>query len=682
LNKDQGQRRNRPGTGARIVWVVLSIVLAVIALAAAPTKHMLAAGNYVVNSNGDQADQTPGDNICKIAGSNNCTLRAAIQEANAHTGADTITFNIGSATISPNTNLPEITDGSTIIRGDGNITLNGGNVANALYGLQLHSNYNRVQGLRIQNFERGIYIRLSHHNIVGVDGDGMTDTNTERNVIGDNLVGILMENASQNWIAGNFIGVNPGGNGANPNVFGISILRGRSNLIGTNADGVSDAAERNVISGNTNGSNGYGISVVTSDRVTIAGNYIGTNAAGDSALPNMYGIILNDSDYGVIGVGGSSPSSSQRNVISGNTIGLLIQHSTHNTAAGNYIGTRANGNQALGNTNAGVVIHYADFNLIGTDADEENDDLERNVISGNNHGISVQFGSLNMIAGNYVGTRADGSQALGNTGDGVQLKKGSNGNQVGINAGGNGHINERNVISGNGGNGVVIIENSYNTVGGNYIGVDASGKDPMGNAKHGVLIEQASNNAIGWPTPQFTFPADNVIAYNGENGIAVIEDKALHNQFMGNAIFENDALGIDLGDDGVTANDSGDADNGPNDLVNFPIGVEAISDGSMIGIEGKIVDGIASADTVIIEFFASEACDASGNGEGEVFLGRVYYDLSVTGTNFDFNEVFSKSVDPGMAVTMTATWMETFDNNTSEFSECIEVKEGKPERKR
>jgi hypothetical protein len=287
-----------------------------------------------------------------------------------------------------------------------------------------------------------------------------------------------------------------------------------------------------------------------------------------------------------------------------------------------------------------------------------------------------------MIAGNYIGTRADGSQALGNTGDGVQLKKGSNGNQVGINAGGNGHINERNVISGNGGNGVLIGENSYNTVGGNYIGVDATGTVVMGNDKYGVLIDRGANSAIGWETPQFTFPADNVIAHNGESGIAVIDDKALYNKFSGNAIFENGGLGIDLRDDGVTANDSGDADHGPNDLVNFPIGVEAISDGSLIGIEGKIVDGVASADTLIIEFFASAACDASGNGEGEVFLGRVSYDLTVMGTDFDFNEVFSKSVEPGMHITMTATWMGNFDNSTSEFSECMEVKEGKPERKR
>jgi CSLREA domain-containing protein len=683
----QEHQRNGQVRRTRIGWrsgsLALSLVLAGIALAAAPTGHALAAGNYVVNSNNDQSDENPGNNICKIAGSNQCTLRAAIQEANAHSGADNITFNLGTATISLSNDLPEIVDHYTIIRGDGNITLDGGNQNDDLTGLSITSNYNRVQGLRFQNFKIGIRIKDSHDNIVGVDGDGMTDNTTERNVIGDNFIGVVIYKAGMNTVAGNHIGVGPGGNSANPNVFGIDIYSGRGNLIGTNGDGVSDTAERNIISGSTDIPNieGSGIVVTESSATTIAGNYIGTNQAGDSALPNQNGIKVSYSTYTVIGVGSDKASAAQRNVISASVEAGIMMSESGTIVAGNYIGTSANGNQPLGN-GIGIEVLYGYFNRIGTDGNDQGDALERNVISGNGIGVRLQSSDLNIVAGNHIGTRADGTQPLGNDKDGVLVGINANGNQIGINAGGQGSVAERNVISGNGGSGVVLRDNSLNSVGGNYIGTDASGKVAMGNIENGVLIDGAMNSYIGWQTPQFTMAAGNVIAYNGDQGIRVISEKALYNQILGNAIYQNDLLGIALDDDGVTPNDPGDVDEGPNHLANFPVATEVLSDGTQIGIQGKIADGIEGSE-LIIEFFASKSCDPSGNGEGEIFIGRAFYDLSVIGTDFDFNEVFTKSVEPGMVVTMTATWIENgSDNSTSEFSECIEVKEGKPERKR
>ena len=69
----------------------------------------------VVSSTGDTADATPGDGVCND-GTGNCTLRAAIQEANALAGADSITFALGagSPTISSATALPDITSPVTI----------------------------------------------------------------------------------------------------------------------------------------------------------------------------------------------------------------------------------------------------------------------------------------------------------------------------------------------------------------------------------------------------------------------------------------------------------------------------------------------------------------------------------------------------------------------------------------
>jgi CSLREA domain-containing protein len=69
--------------------IVVFVVTAVVAtVASAPRAH---ATTYTVNSTADAVDQTPGDDVCATAGGT-CTLRAAVQEANAHAGADVVTL--------------------------------------------------------------------------------------------------------------------------------------------------------------------------------------------------------------------------------------------------------------------------------------------------------------------------------------------------------------------------------------------------------------------------------------------------------------------------------------------------------------------------------------------------------------------------------------------------------------
>lgn len=105
--------------------LILSIALTLLtALVLLPTKTYALDNNFAdgitVDSKLDTPDSNIGDNICDD-GSGNCTLRAAIQEANATTGAQTIKFNItGTAdftnggqngyTIQPTSALPDITD--------------------------------------------------------------------------------------------------------------------------------------------------------------------------------------------------------------------------------------------------------------------------------------------------------------------------------------------------------------------------------------------------------------------------------------------------------------------------------------------------------------------------------------------------------------------------------------------
>src|SRR5688500_15077423 len=89
----------------------LAALVAFLALAAPAS-----AVTFEVNSTGDQPDETTADNLCKIAGSNDCTLRAAIQQSNASTTVnDVIDFAIPVVPrIQLTSALPQITDLVTI----------------------------------------------------------------------------------------------------------------------------------------------------------------------------------------------------------------------------------------------------------------------------------------------------------------------------------------------------------------------------------------------------------------------------------------------------------------------------------------------------------------------------------------------------------------------------------------
>lgn len=98
------------------------------------------------------------------------------------------------------------------------------------------------------------------------------------------------------------------------------------------------------------------------------------------------------------------------------------------------------------------------------------------------------------------------------------------------------------------------------------MGTDATGTKKLGNYQ-GVYVYDASNNTVGGSTAG----ASNVISDNDGSGVSIYGDDATGNRILSNSIFSNGGLGIDLGDDGPTANDPGDTDTGPNDLQNKPV---------------------------------------------------------------------------------------------------------------
>jgi hypothetical protein len=140
-----------------------------------------------------------------------------------------------------------------------------------------------------------------------------------------------------------------------------------------------------------------------------------------------------------------------------------------------------------------------------------------------------------------------------------------------------------------------------------------------------------------------------------------------NNSILGNSIFGNNALGIDLGAAGVLTNDDCDSDLGANGQQNYPVLTAALS-GAGVSVRGTF-NG-AAGQNFLLQFFASSAADPSGMGEGETYLGQKTVTTSPD-CNASFAVHFDTPVPPGSVVAATATALAS--NETSEFSRALTV---------
>jgi len=275
--------------------------------------------------------------------------------------------------------------------------------------------------------------------------------------------------------------------------------------------------------------------------------------------------------------------------------------------------------------------------------------------SGNN-GSGIVFSgtgnSAGAVQGCFIGTDVTGTVAAPNAKSGVVLLGGF------VEQIGGALLADRNLISGNALHGIVL-----NTDGiaaqGNLIGTAADGLGQIGNGAHGIEIVSGSANLIG---------PGNVIAGNKGTGV-LVAGSGIGNTITGNSIAHNTQLGIDLNPtingqgDGASANDASDADNGPNNLQNFPVLTEALAGSGQLFVSGNL-NSIASR-TFHIEFFASDSADPSGLGEGQTFIGSIDRTTNANGA-VSFTLVGVGPITTRQYVTATAT--DTVTGDTSEFS--------------
>ena len=355
---------------------------------------------------------------------------------------------------------------------------------------------------------------------------------------------------------------------------------------------------------------------------------------------------------------------------------ILIDESSTNIIAGNFLGTNLAGTAPGPGNFFGVFIlgNGANNNRIGGTAP-----ADRNIISANVEGILIHTtaGTIanNLVQGNYIGTDVNGTADLGNTNQGIELRTSSGGELITNTTIGGTAPGAGNVISGNGDAGVEIdgIGTTGTLVQGNKIGTNALGMAGIANGKAGVsIIFSASNNTVGGTAAN----AGNLIAYNSSRGIELSIDTTVNNAILGNAIRSNGGLGIDLmpmSTSGVTPNDAGDGDAGPNDLLNFPLLTAIYPNAGTLTTHFQLD---VPAGSYRIEFFKNPSgVDASGFGEGEAFAATVPVNHPGGGPQ-PFNHAFAGIV--GDRITATATRCTdgaacTTPGSTSEFSKALTV---------
>lgn len=363
-------------------------------------------------------------------------------------------------TIYPGSQLPTITNdiitidgstqtGSNCSTSDLKIELNGSLVNNASgllvdrgVGPLIIDTASTIKGLIINNFDLyGISLNNTRSsdtiicNIIGLDAESNEsgnssgilihnstqsiiggNTSSESNIIsGNEYNGIYTDGTGVLTILGNRIGTDIIGENPIPNSVGIKIENtlGNPSVIGgstgTDPD-ISCAGSCNLISGNAQ----FGIEIVVNETVPTysslnlqtAGNFIGTNVTGDSAVPNNTGLAVTCADNLTIGGG----SYNDRNLISGNTTdGIRISATSCDVSdiaiKHNYIGVNKDQTAELGQVNnAGIAIN----NNVGTSV-YDGFMIENNLIGGNYYGIKSEDNQDStyqnfVVRGNTFGT--------------------------------------------------------------------------------------------------------------------------------------------------------------------------------------------------------------------------------------------------------------------------------------
>jgi parallel beta-helix repeat protein len=391
-------------------------------------------------------------------------------------------------------------------------------------------------GITCEGVNNGLYI--------GMDSDNTNDSYQINYICFNKLNGVYL-NTSNVYVAGNRIGVDGSYALAGNAGDGIRVDGGRNIIIGSNADNRSDNIELNYIGGN----GGNGISFYNSNKNKVSGNYIGCINDGSTGLrPNAQnGIYAFQSDSLVIGSNATASSFlEQRNYINGSGQNGIYFHTVRDAyLCNNFIGTSTDGAFKRPNTQNGIYFVNCQRDTIGTNNDNINDALERNIVSGNGmSGIRIE-GTGNVVndfiwmANNFIGSSSSGDYNLGNGLHGIYISNakgtiiGTNGNGVSDN-----DNRERNIIGYNISDGIHVENGDSTRIANNYIGLTSSGQFNNANQGNGINIINSRYITIGTNSNNVSDDDErNTISNNGANGIRFegVSQSFIRNNYIGTA---------------------------------------------------------------------------------------------------------------------------------------------------
>ncbi|HNB56747.1 MAG TPA: right-handed parallel beta-helix repeat-containing protein, partial [bacterium] len=479
------------------------------------------------------------------------------------------------------------------------------------------------------NSSDGVMVRnqARYNRIGGVGGSYNVISGNGRN-------GIRIESDS-NTVTGNFIGLDSIGTGALGNQgYGIHLLRAHANTIGGTAVGSG-----NVIVDNSQANlNGAGVYLDSATYNEILGNYLGVDVYGNSSIANQSGggggssiTLDNQSNHNIIGDG----TAGGRNVMGAGGSGadmashvLITNNSNFNLIAGNYIGVGSDGATALG-IGSGVYISGSIKNQIGLPAP-----AEANIISGNpDGGIVLSDADSTLVLQNYIGVNASGNAAVGNS-FGVRLNNGTTHANIG-----NATVSGRNIISGNSNFGISIedVGTDSNLVRSNLIGLDLAGTTAVPNSNAGISIQDGVDNEIG----DGSVGGRNVISGNSGHGIYNFSRTRIAGNFVGLDISGNDAIG-NTGYGIYTVSDStqisGNVISG-NSFTGIQVvyGRKAQIQGNAIGLDATGTIQRANGTAGVVLFNHSDALVESNTITGNTGDGIRIEELSFGNTIFSNN---------------------------------------------
>ncbi|WP_422361567.1 BspA family leucine-rich repeat surface protein [Reichenbachiella sp.] len=555
------------------------------------------------------------------------SLRWAIENANASTSKETISFNITESspwdivlesflpTINNSNDVGVIIDATTQpgwTFGDANamIILDGATNAINGNGLTIEEPNVEIYGLAIDGFFRGIrYNDGSNNLIIGGPGKG--------NIIkGSTSSGIISAGTADNMIIqGNYIGLDYDGLSTDPNL-GTGIYASGDNILigGNSIDG-----EGNVISGNGTSGALYGISIEEGDNVQIYGNLLGTDKNGENDLGNLRGIRVR---IGVTNARIGGQGTGQGNVIAGtnSAFSVHLEYGTGTIVDSNIIGLNSSGTVVIPNLGNGIDVD----NSVGA-----GNIIRNNTISGSTlNGISVTNATTDLqITNNFIGTSSSGTggASYGNQDHGISFN----------NSSGTDNTTQRisihnNVISGNGGNGIHFDAACANFVlTDNSIGVETNGMTALGNLGSGIELSSTTTNIELGGSSQ-----ENIIANNTLDGI----------RFEG---LSQQTSGTILGINSYFCNDQ--------NAINFT-NTPAVTEPIISSVTAEGVSGTTTAfnGSTVDVYQINTGC---ADNQGAVYIGE--------STVFDGNWNYNMPVDPSQTYVATVT---DVNNGISEFS--------------